>query len=534
MRLLHSFLIICIVATALPVSAQEDTGDFVIRVFGSDDIVAPTTPTLTSATPIATDQIDVVWTTATDNFVVSGYVISRDGLPLATTSLTTYSDTGLAASTTYTYSVRAFDPSFNYSSSSNLLSATTPDNPPTPVDPDSGNQSTASRVVLNELRIESGMSTTSFYIATARPARFEVRWGRTGAYELGYVVNDRYVSSYETTITDLEPGTTYEYEVVGYTQFGRAFVLEQGQFTTLGAKVFQAPANVNRFSAAQDGADVRLNWSLPFTDDLSSVRIVRSHLGFPTHLSDGAVVYIGRGTAVVDEDILARYSPVYYTAFVIDGAGNVSSGAVALVYAAGPGTGTTPAVPVPGGTPRPPVSTEDTAFASTSPALPANTRMPDVSEIFVTQNNVQKSFADKLLALNSTDSFTLSIPKDAVFESLKTIIVTLTDPTDSKKTYSFLLRINKDQTAYEAVLAPLMVEGISRVTIDIYDYKSAVVGTYIKSITFTDTGSQAVVPIFPDLLIEKGLPILLVATPLALISFLIFFFYRRRRHHDGG
>jgi VIT1/CCC1 family predicted Fe2+/Mn2+ transporter len=79
-----------------------------------------------------------------------------------------------------------------------------------------------------------------------------------------------------------------------------------------------------------------------------------------------------------------------------------------------------------------------------------------------------------------------------------------------------------------------MVEGISRVTIDIYDYKSAVVGTYIKSITFTDTGSQAVVPIFPDLLIEKGLPILLVATPLALISFLIFFFYRRRRHHDGG
>lgn len=529
MRFLTSFLLICILAIALPVSAQQDTGDFNIKVFGAEDIVAPTTPTLLSATPIATDQIDTAWSTATDNFVVSGYVISRDGLPLATTSLTTYSDTGLTASTTYTYSVRAFDPSFNYSSSSNLLSATTPDNPPPPVVGEGGNQSTASRVVLNELRIESGMSTTSFYIATARPARFEVRWGRTGAYELGYVVNDRYVSTYETTITDLEPGTTYEYEVVGYTQFGKAFVLEQGQFTTLGAKVFQAPANVNRFSAAPDGVDVKLNWSLPFTDNLSSVRIVRSHLGFPTHLSDGAVVYVGRGTSVVDEDILARYTPVYYTAFVIDGAGNVSSGAVALVYAAGPQTGTTLAVPVEGVTPRPPISTEDTAFASTSPALPANTRMPDVSEIFVTQNDVRKSFADHLLALNSTDSFTLSIPKDAVFESLKTIIVTLTDPTDAKQTYSFLLRLNKDQTAYEAVLSPLLVEGISRVTIDIYDYKSAVVGTYIKSVTFTDTSSEVAVPIFPDLLIAKGLPILLVAILPALIGFLIFFFYRRRR-----
>lgn len=532
MRFLTSFLLLCIVATALPVFAQQDTGDFNIKVFGAEDIVAPTTPTLTSATPIATDQIDLVWTTATDNFVVSGYVVSRDGLPLATTSLTTYSDTGLSASTTYTYSIRAFDPSFNYSSSSNLLSATTPNNPPPPSTVGEGTtQSTASRVVLNELRIESGISTTSFYIETARPARFEVRWGRTGAYELGYVVNDRYVSSYETTITDLEPGTTYEYEVVGYTQFGKAFVLEQGQFTTLGDKAFQAPANVQRFTAMRDGLDVRLSWEILFRDESSSIRIVRSHLGFPTHLSDGAVVYQGRGTSIVDEDILARYSPVYYTAFVVDAEGNVSSGAVTLVYAAGPGTpGTTGGFPAtPGSSQQPPFSTEDTAYASTSPSLPVGTRMPDVSEIFVIQNGVRKSFADQLLALNSADTFTLSIPKDAVFDSLKTIIVTLTDPTDTKQTYSFLLRLNKDKTAYEAVLSPLQVEGISRCTIDIYDYKSAVVGTYIKSISFTDMTMEEVLPIFPDLLIKKGLPILLVAGLPALFVLFIFSFYRRRQ-----
>lgn len=532
MRLIFSFLLICIVATALPVSAQQDTGDFSIRVFGSDDNVAPTTPTLTSVTAISQDQINLVWTTVTDNFLVSGYVISRDGLPLATTSLTTYSDIGLAASTNYTYSVRAFDPSFNYSSSSNLLSATTPDNQVPPAEPDGGgNQSTATRVILNELRIESGMSTTSFFIETARPARFEVRWGRTGAYELGYVVNDRYVSSYETTITDLEPGTTYEYEVVGYTQLGRAFVLEQGQFTTLGIKTFQAPANVNRFQATRAGLDVQLSWDVPVKDKISSIRILRSHLGFPAHLNDGAVVYQGRDTSVVDEDILARYSPVYYTAFVIDAAGNVSSGAVAVVYAATDtgDSGTDPDSPGGLNPQRLPISTEDTAYASTSPNLPAGTRMPDVSEIFVIQNGVRKSFADQLLALSSTDSFTLSIPKNAVFDSLKTIIVTLTDPTDTTQTYSFLLRLNKDKTAYEGVLSPLMVEGVSRLTIDIYDYQSAVVGTYIKSVSFADMTNEEVLPIFPDLLIKKGLPILMVAILPLLFALFIFFFYRRRQ-----
>ncbi len=530
MRLLTSFLLICVVATALPVFAQQDTTGFNIRVFGTQDAEAPTTPTLTSVTAISQDQIDLAWSTATDNFLVSGYVISRDGLPLATTSLITYSDTGLAASTTYTYSVRAFDPSFNYSSSSNLLSATTPDNPAPPEETGGNNQSTATRVVLNELRIESGLSTTSFFIKTARPARFEVRWGRTGAYELGYVVNDRYVSSYETTITDLEPGTTYGYEVVGYSQLGRAFVLEQGQFTTLGGKTSQAPANVNRFQATRAGLDVQLRWDLSAADETSYVRVLRSHLGFPTHLSDGAVVYQGRDTTVVDEDILTRYSPVYYTAFVVDAVGNVSSGAVAVVYAAtdaGDG-GTDPDSPGGLDPQRPPISSEDTAYASTSLLLPAGTRMPDVSEIFVTQNGVQKSFADQLLVLSSTDSFTLSIPKDAVFDSLKTIIVTLTDPTDTKQTYSFLLRLNKDKTAYEGVLSPLLVAGVSRLTIDIYDYKSAVVGTYIKSISFTDTSKEAVVPIFPDLIIEKGLPILMVLAFPVLIGLLLFFFYRRR------
>ena len=91
---------------------------------------------------------------------------------------------------------------------------------------------------------------------------------------------------------------------------------------------------------------------------------------------------------------------------------------------------------------------------------------------------------------------------------------------------SFLLRLNKDKTAYEGVLSPLMVEGVSRLTIDIYDYQSAVVGTYIKSVSFADMTNEEVLPIFPDLLIKKGLPILMVAILPLLFALFIFFLYR--------
>jgi hypothetical protein len=44
------------------------------------------------------------------------------------------------------------------------------------------------------------------------------------------------------------------------------------------------------------------------------------------------VVYSGAGNSARDIVILAEYSPVYYTAFVIDSDDRVSSGAVARAY----------------------------------------------------------------------------------------------------------------------------------------------------------------------------------------------------------
>ncbi|MEK7639486.1 MAG: fibronectin type III domain-containing protein [Patescibacteria group bacterium] len=515
--------------------AQADSSTFYIRVFGTPDVTPPSTPTLTSVTPVSTDQIDVVWTASTDDRGVSGYSLSRDGVPVATTTLTSYSDSGLSASTTYAYVVRAFDAAFNYSSTSNSLSTTTfavP--PPTPTStPGSASGNTGggvARVVLDELSITSDYTSAVFAITTARPARFEIRWGRTASYELGYVATNNYLSNYLTTLTDLEPGTTYEYELIGYTPFGIASVLKQGRFTTKMPTLESTPQNISRFSALASDDDAVLAWTNPPASDFAYVRIVRSHLGFPAHPQDGAIIYQGTGEGVTDYDVLRQYSPIYYTAFVYDSDGNVSSGAVALVYAVSEDS------QIDQPSTLPPALSEPGIVLPPFPTLPnppertlPDTRMPELFEITLSQEARTFSFIDTDIVLDEERPFVISIPIEAVAKNLKSIIVTLTDPTDNRKAYSFLLRINKDGTAYEAVIAPLKVTGASQIKIRIYDYEAFVVGKYDKNITFVTvepkpTSARAV---FPDIFFSTPLLYGLFGA-LILLLFLFFFFLRRR------
>jgi chitodextrinase len=89
------------------------------------DTTAPTTPTSLTATPFSTTQINLSWTASSDNVGVTGYRIYRNGTQITTTTTNTYSNTGLTASTTYTYTVSAYDGAGNTSTQSGGASATT-------------------------------------------------------------------------------------------------------------------------------------------------------------------------------------------------------------------------------------------------------------------------------------------------------------------------------------------------------------------------------------------------------------------------
>jgi chitodextrinase len=98
------------------------------------DTQPPTAPGDLGATAASSSQINLAWTASTDNVGVTGYRIERCqgagctnfAQVAAAGTGTTYSDTGLSTTTSYTYRVRAIDAAGNLSGYSATASATTP------------------------------------------------------------------------------------------------------------------------------------------------------------------------------------------------------------------------------------------------------------------------------------------------------------------------------------------------------------------------------------------------------------------------
>jgi uncharacterized repeat protein (TIGR03806 family) len=97
------------------------------------DTTAPTPPASLTLTVINSNRIDLSWSASSDAVGVAGYRIFRNGTgtPLATTTMTTYSDTTVVAGSHYSYVVSAFDAAGNVSDPSASQAATTPGTAPT-------------------------------------------------------------------------------------------------------------------------------------------------------------------------------------------------------------------------------------------------------------------------------------------------------------------------------------------------------------------------------------------------------------------
>lgn len=92
---------------------------------GWGDRTAPTVPSGLTATASSSSQIDLSWKASSDSVGVKGYKVYRGSTQVATVSSTSYSSTGLSPSTSYQFSVAAYDAAGNTSSKSGSVSATT-------------------------------------------------------------------------------------------------------------------------------------------------------------------------------------------------------------------------------------------------------------------------------------------------------------------------------------------------------------------------------------------------------------------------
>ncbi|MFF3447960.1 glycoside hydrolase family 6 protein [Streptomyces sp. NPDC002667] len=92
---------------------------------GGGDTQAPTVPGGLTVGSTTSSSVSLSWSASTDDTAVTGYDVYRDGTKIGSATATSYTDSGLSASTTYKYTVKAKDAAGNVSASSTEVSATT-------------------------------------------------------------------------------------------------------------------------------------------------------------------------------------------------------------------------------------------------------------------------------------------------------------------------------------------------------------------------------------------------------------------------
>lgn len=82
-----------------------------VAVNGAADQAPPEAPANLRAAAVSADSVTLVWDRASDDLLVTGYVVIRDGAEAGRTGalVTSFEDTGLEAGRTYTYAVSAED-----------------------------------------------------------------------------------------------------------------------------------------------------------------------------------------------------------------------------------------------------------------------------------------------------------------------------------------------------------------------------------------------------------------------------------------
>jgi chitodextrinase len=145
------------------------------------DTQPPTAPGGLTVTGTTASSASLSWSPSTDNTGVTGYDVYRGGQSVGTVTGTSFTDTGLSASTAYTYTVKAHDAAGNVSAASAAVTATTSGGGGTP--PGGGSGCTASYAVANDWG--SGFTADVTVTAGSAPIHgWTVKWSYGGAQHI--------------------------------------------------------------------------------------------------------------------------------------------------------------------------------------------------------------------------------------------------------------------------------------------------------------------------------------------------------------
>lgn len=193
--------------TAFDAAGNESAASAAVNVTtpAAPDTQAPTVPGGLRTTSVTAGRVDLAWNAATDNVGVTGYRIRRNGALLGTSSALAFSDTGVSAATSYTYTVTAFDAAGNESAPSAALAVTTPSATDTQA-PSVPADLRATSVTTNRVELAWSASTDNVAVTGYR-----VRRG-------GTVIGTATATSFADT--GLAPNTAYAYTVAAFDAAG--------------------------------------------------------------------------------------------------------------------------------------------------------------------------------------------------------------------------------------------------------------------------------------------------------------------------
>jgi len=282
------------------------------------DTAAPSTPMSLTASGITTSQATLSWQASIDNMGVSGYRVYRDGAFVGTTSATTFTNAGLAANTSYAFTVAAFDSAGNTSPQSAPRSVTTasgggadttPPSTPTGV--------TATNVTASSITLSWQASTDNIGV-------------------LGYkIFRDGALADTTTSTTLAQTGlaanTTYVFNVAAVDAAGNVSgVSPSYSVTTAGGADTSAPSIPTGLTASGiTASQATLAWQAS-TDNIgvSGYRVYR----------DGAVVGTTSDTRFTSAGLAANTSYAF-TVAAFDSAGNASAQPPSLAVTTSPTAG---------------------------------------------------------------------------------------------------------------------------------------------------------------------------------------------------
>ena len=388
---------------------------------------APTVPTNLTATASSSSQINLSWTASTDNVGVTGYKVFRGGAQVGTATGTTYQDTGLTASTSYSYTVSAYDAAGNNSAQTSPVSATTlaaSDTQP----PTVPTNLTATAVSSSQINLSWTASTDNVGVTGYKVFR--------GGSQIGTTAGTTYQN------TGLTASTSYSYTVSAYDAAGNnSAQTSPVSATTLAGSDTQPPTvPTNLTATAVSSSQINLSWTAS-TDNVgvTGYKVFRS----------GSQIGTTAGTTYQNTGLTASTS-YSYTVSAYDAAGNNSA-------QTSPVSATTPAS---SDTQPPTVPTNLTATAVSSSQInlswTASTDNVGVTGYKVFRAGAQigttagTTYQDTGLAASTSYSYTVSAYDAAGNNSAQTSPVSATTTSPDTTTYSIWTSTDKPNNVSES------------------------------------------------------------------------------------